>query len=555
MEQNKLAQILDNLRNLSAETEIVEFKEAKTNFDFSDLGKYFSALSDEANLKNRQYAWLVFGVEDKHHTIVGSNFRSKRKDLDSLKKEIADHTTNRITFIEIHEIEKDNKRVLLFQIPATPKGLPMAFKGHYYGRDGESLVPLNLEEFERIRAQVVTDDWSIGLVNDATLADLDETAIAKARENFKIKFPDKAKEVDDWDDITFLNKARITIKGKITRAAILLLGKEEAEHYLVTADAKIRWILKTLDNQSKDYEIFSIPFLLAVDRVFSKIRNLKYRYLPDGTLFPNEVLRYEPFVIRESLNNAIAHQDYTKGGRINVIEVEDDHIIFTNLGRFIPGSVKNVINCNAPEEHYRNKFLAMAMFNLNLVDTIGSGIIKMFDAQKNKYFPLPDYDISDEKVKVTIFGKILDMDYARLLAQNRTLSLEEIIMLDKVQKRKVISETEIAYLKKRNFIEGRKNNYYLSYHVIKPTEDEELISEYVANKSFDDEYFKKLILEYIAKQGKTRRKAIDKLIIPKLSDVLSDTQKKDKVRNFLSFLRMNGKIISSSYGIWEIKRV
>jgi ATP-dependent DNA helicase RecG len=195
------------------------------------------------------------------------------------------------------------------------------------------------------------------------------------------------------------------------------------------------------------------------------------------------------------------------------------------------------------------------MFNLNLVDTIGSGIIKMFNYQKDRLFPLPEYDLKDDKVKVTIIGKILDMDYARLLAKNPNLLLDEIIMIDKVQKRKNISEYEIKHLKKRKFIEGRKNNYYLSYRVAKPTEDETLISEYVANKSFDDEYFKKLIFEYIEKQGKTRRKAIDNFIIPKLSAVLTDKQKKDKVRNFLSALRMNGKIICTDYGIWEIKRV
>jgi ATP-dependent DNA helicase RecG len=522
------------------------------------LGEYFSALCNEANLKNKPSAWLVFGIEDKKHKIVGSNFRSHRKDLDSLKKEIADHTTNRITFIEIHEINDfSDGRVLMFQIPAAPKGIPVAFKGHFYGRDGESLAPLNIEEIERIRAQVITDDWSMGIVDDATLADLDDMAIVKARENYKIKYPQQATEVDSWDNITFLNKAKVTIKGKITRSAILLLGKDESEHFLISADAKIRWVLKTLDNQNKDYEIFSIPFLLAVDKVYDKIRNLKYRYLPEGTLFPNEVLRYDPFVIREPLNNAIAHQDYTKGGRINVIEVEDDHLIFTNLGSFIPGTVENVIDNNASEEHYRNKFLATAMFNLNLVDTIGSGIIKIFHIQKNKFFPLPDYDFSNEKVKVTIIGKILDMDYARLLAQNPNLSLDDIIMLDKVQKKKWnnLSEDGIKYLKKKRFIEGRKNSYYLSYRVVKPTEDEGLISEYVSNKSFNDDYFKKLILEYIEKQGKTRRKAIDKFIVPKLSAVLSEEQKKVKIKNILSSLRMKGKIKSTSYGIWEFNRV
>ena len=140
MTEQELIKLLDELIVLPAETEVVEFKEAKNNFDFSDLGEYFSALCNEANLKNKPFAWLVFGVEDKKHQIVGSNYRPLRKDLDSLKKEIADQTTLRITFIEIYEIEQDNKRVILFQIPAAPKGIPVTFKGHYYGRDGEMTI-------------------------------------------------------------------------------------------------------------------------------------------------------------------------------------------------------------------------------------------------------------------------------------------------------------------------------------------------------------------------------------------------------------------------------
>jgi len=539
MEQNELAYLIDNLRNLTAETEVVEFKEAKNGYDFVKLGQYFSALSNEANLKNKKVAWLVFGIEDKQHDIVGSHFRPHRNDLDSLKQEIANHTTDRITFVEIHEAEFDKKRVVLFQIPAAPKGLPVAFKGHYYGRDGESLVPLNIEKIERIRTQVVIDDWSVAIVEGATLADLDETAIAQARENYKNKFPGKAGDVDDWDDKTFLDKAKITIKGKITRTAILLLGKEESEHYLVSADAKIRWILKTLDNQNKDYEIFSIPFLLAVDKVFGKIRNLKYRYFPDGTLFPNEVLRYEPFVIRESLNNAIAHQDYSKAGRINVVEVEDDHLIFTNLGSFMPGSVENVIDNNAPEEHYRNKFLATAMFNLNLVDTIGSGIIKMFLNQKNKFFPLPDYDVSDEKVKVTITGKILDMDYARLLAQNPDLSLDDIIMLDKVQKNKKLTDLEEKSLKSKNLIEGRKPNYYVSKKIAQLTGKK---AEYSRNKAFHKQYYLDLIIKSITEFEYQSRCDINDLLWTKLPDKLGDNQKRNKISNLLAELRKKGLI-------------
>ena len=331
MNSIELKQTLQNLRNLTAENEVVEFKEAKNGYDFNKLGKYFSALSNEANLKGKPYAWLVFGVENKKHHIVGSQFRPQRKDLDILKSEIANKTTNRITFIEIHELNEPEGRVVMFQIPAAPKGFPIAFDGHYYGRDDEELSPLNLEEIERIRAQATTEDWSATIIPDATIEDLDEEAIALARKNFKNKFPEKASEVDAWDDATFLNKAKITIKGKITRTAIILLGKEESEHFINPAEAKIRWLLKDANGNDKDYAIIGCPMILAVDKVYAKIRNLKYRYIKDGTLFPDEVNQYEPYSIREALNNCIAHQDYTKHGRINVVEM-DDQLIFTNLG-------------------------------------------------------------------------------------------------------------------------------------------------------------------------------------------------------------------------------
>ena len=436
LNQTQLKTILYYLRSAPAENEIFEFKEAKNNYSFSDIGRYFSALSNEANLKNCGHAWLVFGIKDRGRSIVGSLYRKNRADLDSLKGEITGKTTNRITFMEIYELLLPEGRVVMFQIPPAPRGIPIAFEGHYYSRDGEALSPLNLEEIERIRSQHNIFDWSAYTIEGATFADLDPLAILKAKENYFSKFPDKAEDGKTWDDITFLNKAKITIKGKITRTAIILLGREESEHFINPAEAKIRWVLRDLNNNDKDYEIFSIPFLLAVDKVHTKIRNLKYRYLKEGSLFPEEVIKYEPYVIREAINNCIAHQDYQKSGRINVIEIEDEQLIFSNYGTFIPGSVEKVVMDDAPEESYRNPFLAGAMFNLKMVDTAGGGIKKILNFQRARFFPMPEYDLSNDKVKVTVTGKILDLEFARVLARNPDLTLEEIIALDKIQKKK-----------------------------------------------------------------------------------------------------------------------
>lgn len=533
MTQSELETILNDLRSLSAETEIVEFKEAKNNYDFSKIGKYFSALSNEANLKGKAYAWLVFGVEDKHRKIVNCQYRPSRKDLDSLKGEIANKTTNRITFIEIYELQLAEGRVVMFQIPAAPKGFPVAFEGHYYGRDGEETAPLNMEEIERIRAQATTEDWSAGIIPGATLDDLDENAIRVARANFKSKFPDKATEADTWNDITFLNKAKITIKGQITRAAIILLGKEESEHFINPAEAKIRWLLKDVKGNEKDYLIVSCPMLLAVDKVYVKIRNLKYRYIKEGTLFPDEVNQYEPYVIREALNNCIAHQDYTKHGRINIVEL-DDQLIFTNLGSFIPGSVERVVKEDAPEEHYRNRFLASAMFNLKMVDTAGGGIKKIFNYQRDRFFPMPDYDLSGGRVKVTITGKVLNLEYARLLARNKELTFDEIIMLDKVQKKLSLSPFEEKHLKATKLIEGRRPNYFIGLKVAQRTGQK---ATYSNNRAFDKTYYLDLIEKAIKEHGSVDRGDIDELLWKKLPDWMNDKQRKVKINNLLSEMR------------------
>lgn len=538
MTTQELERKLTELRNLPAETEIVEFKEAKTTYDFSKLGKYFSALSNEANLKGKPFAWLVFGIENKHHNIINSQFRPIRKDLDSLKSEIANKTTNRITFIEIHELYLPEGRVIMFQIPSAPKGFPIAFDGHYYGRDSEELVPLNLEEIERIRAQATTEDWSAAIVPDATIDDLDEEAIHVARVNFKNKFPEKAEEVDSWGVITFLNKAKITIKGKITRTAIILLGKEESEHFINPAEAKIRWLLKDSNGNDKDYMIVGCPLLLAVDKVYLKLRNLKYRYIKEGTLFPDEVNQYEPYTIREALNNCIAHQDYTKHGRINVIEMEDQ-LVFTNLGSFIPGSVERVVKDDAPEEHYRNRFLAAAMFNLKMVDTAGGGIKKIFNFQRERYFPMPDYDLTEGKVKVTIAGKVLDIEYARLLARNKDLILEEIMMLDKVQKKQPLNGFEEKYLKTKNLIEGRKPNYFIAIKIAQKTGQK---ATYSKNRAFDKSYYLDLIEKAIREHHSVDRNDVDELLWKKLPDWMDDKQKKIKINNLLSEMRTKKRI-------------
>jgi len=537
--EQDLLQRLTDLRAMPSETEWVEFKAAQSSFSFKEMGEYFSALSNEANLHNKASAWLVFGVENKTHDIIGSHYRPDRPALDSLKHEIAQKTTSSLTFTEIHEIFVQGKRVVLFQIPPAPRGIPIAWEGHYYGRNGESLVALNLQKLELIRGQAVHEDWSAQVCESATLADLDPTAIVKARNEFAIKNPSQANDAASWDDLTFLNKAKILRQDRVTNTAIILLGRLESASLITPSVAQISWFLKDQAGNDLDYAHFGPPFLLNVDAVFAKIRNLTIRHLPAGTLFPLETTQYDPWVVREALHNCIAHQDYSLQGRITLVETPT-RLLITNLGNFLPGSVEAVIQQDFPPEKYGNKFLADAMVNLKMIDTQGGGIKKMFLTQARRFFPLPDYDLTNQgKVVVSLRGEIIDERYTRLLIARTDLDLWSIILLDKIQKRIPIDKDQFKRLKELDAVEGRYPNVFISAKVAKAVGEE---AKHMRNRGLGTRYDMDYILEMIKEHGPVSRKKIDDVLMTKLPDVLSTDQKKKRIHYYLFKLSKAGKI-------------
>lgn len=513
-----------------------------------DIVSYCSAFS------NMEGGSLVMGVKDGTLEITGiQNFHNYTPA--SLKARLVKECINLPSEgLDVTELEASDthKKVWILTIPKHLSRRPVYVHGQAWQRNGDNLIKIRDERYNKIINEIeVPHDWSADIIEDASINDLDSNAIEKAREQFAIRNPQKAEELDDWDDKTFLNKAKLTIQGKITRTALILLGKEESEHFLSPFVAKIRWCLKDKDNQNKDYEIFSIPFILAVDEFRSKVRNVKYHMVRSDSMFPDEMLRYDIFNLREPLHNCIAHQDYTKCARIEVVEIEDDRLIFQNHGQFLPESIESVVENDCPESVYRNRFLTEAMRNLNMIDTEGGGIKKMFNKQRIRLFPMPEYDLSDEKVKVTIIGRVIDEAFARILKTNSDLSLMQIMLLDKVQKHKLLKDNEVKYLRTMHFIEGRKPNYFLSADVVRPTRSRKLKSDYIHNKGFDNDHYRNLILKYLEKFSTATREDIDTLLWDKLPAYMeNDAQKKRKIRNLLYSLSSEGKIKYEN-GLWS----
>ena len=288
MSAAELIALPDRLRAEPRESEWLEFK-AKRH-EPQVLGEYLSALANSACLQGKPRGYLVFGIEDGSHAVVGTAFdpqadKGKGEQLLPLWLSLGLHPN---VGFEIHPFTYHGARVVLFEVhPAFDR--PVKFYGTAYIRDGTSKTELSkYPEKERViwNRRV---DWSAQVCEQATLDDLDPQALEKARREFTAKFPAKAEALAAWDDATFLNKAKLSIRGAVTNAALLLLGRAESSGLLAPAVARISWLLKNERNEELDYEHFGPPFLLNVDKVLARIRNLTVRELPEGTLVAGRV--------------------------------------------------------------------------------------------------------------------------------------------------------------------------------------------------------------------------------------------------------------------------
>ncbi len=510
----------------------VEFKANNCNHD--RIGMYISGLANGACYAGWHHAYLVWGVDDKTRKIVGTLFdpNHEKEGNEGLSMWLKKMLSPDIAF-EFYVLYEEGKKIVILQVePAYRK--PVCFKNKAYIRDHEHLT--DLSRYPNVQQKIyrtVGKDWSAEIVHDSTCDDLDKTALDFARKQFQEKHKDDAfaDEIPGWDDITFLNKAKLAIKGKLTKAAIVLLGKPESAHFLEEAFLRITWLLKDADNTDVDYKHFAPPFILAVDEIFEKkIRNIKIRAMPDGTLFPVEIQQYDRWVFREALHNCIAHQDYLLRQSIVVAE-HPDYVRFSNAGAFWPGSVENVLRDNERPREYLNKQLVEAMVELKMIDTIGSGIRRMFVTQKKHFMPLPDYEIGNDRVVVKIQGKILDERYTKLLMKDPNLSLENIILLDRLQKGVGITKEEAARLRKNKLIEGRYPHVYPAESISRMTNK---LEDYAEDKELSDSLYCQKILEYICRKGHASRREIASILMKHFSSRKTDVQKENKISNLLS---------------------
>ena len=551
----KYSKLLNHqINSIKKENRYIEFK---SNYqDVDKLGKYISALSNGACLDGQDFGYLYFGIQDESLEVIGTTFtpsKTKAQGNEALELYLRRMISPKIDFsIEdfIYTKNGNNLHLVVFKIPAATNE-PTYYKQKPWIRVDSHTTDLTPypEWIRKIYNSRI--DWTAQTIDDASIEDLDEEAILIARNGYAQRFPDYAEALPTWNDATFLDKAGLTRDGKVTRAAMLLVGKQE-KGYKLDHIAQMDW--KCFQDGETIGQLFTIPFLKTTTDLMLKIRNYRIKIYPHNSLIPAEIWKYDVRSILEGLHNCIAHQDYTQDERIVVTE-DKDKLTFENAGSFYDGEYEQYILGEKTPKRYRNPFLVRAMLNVKMIDSQGFGIHNLYIRQKERYLPMPDYDGTDEShVIMHLPGSVIDKNYSTVLMEKSDISLTEAVLLDMVQKGKELNDNAISILRKKKLIEGRKPKFFVAKKIAQSIDQK---VEYSRHKGLDNKSCESLLMDSLKDHGKLTRTEIDKLLWPVLSDKLDDTQKKYKIGNLLANLRRKGvlsNITTGNRSIWFIKQ-
>ncbi len=509
----------------NARCEWKEFKNLKNSFCGDERNDVISYVSAIANMEG---GYLVVGVHDKTIEIVGTDtYNYDRQKAILRMTERCVNLSSEGLDIDEYITDDSQKTVWVIHIPKHMPKRPVYAHDKAWQRIEDSLVELTPERMNAILDEpLVTDtDWSAVIVSNATIDDLDEVAIAKAKVMFKkVHSRIPAAEVNAWSVEEFLSNAGVMIDGGITRAAIILLGKPVSVFKLRPAVVRVTWSLRDEHEDVIDYEHFTAPFILTVDQILAKVHNLTMREMPGGTMFPDVMQQYDDYSMREVLHNCIAHQDYTLQERINLVE-NPGFLYYANGGSFIPGSLQKALATHGPQRHYRNECLCNAMVNFNMIDIVGRGIRKIFNEQWKRHFPMPDYEIdaANKEVAVRLYGNAINEKYTTLLKEKKDLTLEDCILLDAVQKGHRINEADANNLFSRGLVEGEYPDLTISLSIARQTKQ---VPEYTRLKGLEKDKLKQMVIQFLQNSGSegARREFIYKY----LKDVLPSNKTEEQ---------------------------
>lgn len=532
-----------------------EWRSLKSNISGrkgEDLVSYVSALA------NMDGGCVVVGVQDKTLAVTGI-------------QDFADYTAENVVHrilgktpglpsmglrVQALHASDTGAVVWLVQVPRhAPRELVLAHD-QAWQRDGDSLTTLREDRRKAIlHEHLAGEDWSATAVPAATLADLDEAALAKAREKYAEKHQREpwAEQIPGWSVEKLLDKIGLTVHGHITRACLLLLGNPQSATALLSPNpAEITWKLAA----ERVAEHFHPPFLLTTTEVAQCIRNPNIKLFPANELLAITLPRYDTTkVLLEGLHNCVAHQDYAQCGRI-VVEESAGLVRMINLGGFFDGKPEDYASGERTPGRYRNERLAKAMAEVGMIDKVGFGIHDMVQAQRRRFLPLPDYEGSSPlRTVFNVYGQEIDENYSHWLMERTDLPMEHVLWLDRLQKKLKLDATQVAELRRVGLVEGRSPKLHISAQMAKATGQE---VDYLNHKGLDSKHYKGLVLGLLA-LGPQPRTKINNMLLPKLPAAIAPgSSQKTYIKNLLQDMARE-QLIENAGGAtqaarWQLKK-
>ena len=511
------------------ESERLEFKEAKANYHFDKLVKYCAALANEGGGK------MILGVTDKRPRVVVSSaaFQEPGQTVSQLAQKL--HLR-----IGWTELQHPAGRVLVFDIPSHPIGVPVQADGAYYARSGDSLVPLRPDHLRKIFDEA-GPDYSAEILPGATLADLDQATVERFRRMWRRQSNNAS--LESLSVAQLLSDAELVRDGKLTYAALILLGSKVAvSKYLAQAELIFEYRASEASIAYQQRLEYREGFPGILDEVWERInlRNEQLRY-QDG-LFLRDIAVFNETVVREAVLNAVTHRDYRLPGSVFVKQYPRKLEIASPGGFPVGISADNIIRKQSP----RNRRIAEACARCGLVERSGQGADRMFEEIIREGKLKPDFAGTDEyEVRLVLHGDVQNPQFLRFLEkaaaeEQVSFTVEDLLVLDALQRESPVHpelERSLTRLLERGVVErigkGRGVRFVLSrkfYSFMGKS------GSYTRRRGLDRETHKALLLRHIQdvkREGGAR--------LQDMQDVLKELSRA-QIQTLLRELRAEGKV-------------
>jgi ATP-dependent DNA helicase RecG len=519
--------VLEQLQTLlhAREDEHLECKEAKKNFHFETLVKYCVALANEGGGR------MVLGVTDQlPRKIVGSQAFA---DLERTKAGLIERLHLRI---EAQEVQHPDGRVVIFQVPSRPIGMPIHYAGAYWMRGGQDLVPMTPDRLKTIFDEA-GPDFSAELCPKASLVDLHSTAIEQFRTRWRQRSGNPA--LDNLPVEQLLADAELVIDGGVTYAALVLFGTRQAlGKYLPQAEVIFEYRSSEASGPAQQREEYRCGFFLFQDDVWTKINLRNDRQHFQSGLFVLDIPTFNERAIREAILNTVSHRDYRLAGSVFVRQYSR-RLELVSPGGFPAGVTQdNILWRQAP----RNRRIAEAFAKCGLVERSGQGVNLMFEESIKEGKSTPDFTGTDAyQVSITLHGEIHDPQFLRFLEQigSERLALfttHDFLVLDLVHREQRLPDTlraRLPTLVEQEVIERVGRNRYILSHRFYSFLGKRGV--YTRKRGLDRETNKALLLKHIQDNQQEGSK------LQELMQVLPDLSR-DQVQILLRELKTEGRI-------------